>query len=438
MPKGEIVVFSYAQRGKAALARTANSPPVQAQTAASAEPVPRVAQLQEQLAQLNKAPQGRSSTPVVQAMFIMDGKPRSLGKHFKEVAQLLDGQLERGDKKILKAMVRAPENVFGDDEDVSQAQVLAKIAELRAPKKAGTKRKSGDKPANYHERQPGGIGNQVDWETDRAFRIERRIRRRFPLGGRNLYMTRYEAKDEAGDKKDDKEPPLAKKVKMVTSSQPPGSLPQGHEGMEINMLASLTKIGHSEEQTKDVEDNFPLLKGYQRIGEATTREQCKDCRHKFPSTNLAHHHYGFKYSAPEDHIPDAPLRQKIKDNGGKKGDMKLSAEQSTMFQQATDSATWARQFAPDQNPALNRAYAKIEAQEDDSVAAFSDDEEPVYLNPFLFNGVKDKLKDGKIGKAPVFGIEPKFTFSKAQFDEQKAWIEEQGKKDKKGKDATGD
>ena len=359
-------------------------------------------------------------------MFELDGKWQSRNRDYKAVWKRLkdekSGDLLRGDGILLEKLVCSNVDEFaGDDLDIDQ--LMGKIVEKRVPKK-GVKHKSGEKPTDYQDRVGTGIGNQVDWTKHSDFRPERRIRRRFPLGGRNLYMTRYELNDGADESK------LAKRIKLITASQPPGSLPTGHDKMTDDQLVALTKIGHSEEQTDDIEKNYPLLANYKRIGEATTREQCKDCRHNFPSKNLKRHHFGYKYSAPEDHIPDDDLRDTIIKNKGKKGDLKFAEKQQKMFAKAIESATWARQFDDEQNPALVKAYKKIEAEDADSDDEHSDDEEPLHMSPFLFSVVAKKLEDGKLGTAPVFAVDPKYTFSEQQGADQMEWVEEQRKKEK--------
>jgi len=359
-----------------------------------------------------------SSAPV-QRVVLIDGsaKIRNVEKIW---AKIKDGALPaRGDKKILQEIHRD----FPDDE-LTLDEIKARIVAKRAPPPSKKRKaRSDEKPADYQARTTDPIGNHVDFETHRSFRLERRARRRLarsgmPLKGRNVYVTTYATPGESGNKRQ----------RIMTVSQPPGDLPKDHETLNEDDLVSNTIIGHSEAQTDNIEKNYARVAGWKRESEATTREQCKDCRHNYPSQTLEHHSHGFPYSAPEDHLQNANLRRRVIANKGKKGDMVLDTAEQKDFTAAVSSATYARQFDPAQNPAMEAAAARVEAQLDDSDEEYSDDEVPVHMPPFLFDGIKSQLVEGKMGKAPVYRIPASATYSLGQRASQVKWIAERRKK----------
>lgn len=372
---------------------------------AAIEPNPRLASQARSLAQY-----GSGST--IQRVVLDHGGVRitSLENIWAKIKENNEHVL--GDKKILGDIHRAFPNEVLDLEALK-----ARIALQRVPKR-GKKRKarSDEKPADFQARTTGATGNHVDFKTHRAFRMERRIRRRLakaglPLKGRNVYATNYENGD--------------KRQKIVTVSQPPGALPKNHAMLAEDDLIAHTIIGHSEAQTDAIERNYGTVKGWTRISEATTREQCKDCRHNYPSTGLAHHFHGFSYSAPEDHIQDEALRKKVIANHGKKGSLTFSKAEQADFTAAVSSATYARQHGAGQNPEMTAASMEIEAQSDDSSDEYSDDEDPVHLPPYLYGAIKNHLVDGKMGKAPILAIPASSTYSRQQGIDQLEWIKKE-------------
>jgi hypothetical protein len=357
----------------------------------------------------------------IQRVVLIDGSSRI--RNVQTIwARIKDGGVfARGDKKILQEIHRDL-----PDDELSLDQITALIVAKRAPpagKKKKRKARSSQKPADYQQRTTDPIGNQVDFETHRSFRAERRVRRRLarngaPLKGRNVYLTTYATPGESGNKRQ----------RIMTVSQPAGALPRNHETLDQDDLVSNTIIGHSEARTDDIERNYDRAAGWQRESEATTREQCKDCRHNYPSETLEKHYHGFPYSAPEDHIQDRKLRSRIVGNKGKKGDMTLDAAEQKDFTAAMSSATYARQFDPAQNPAMDAAAARVAAQSDDSSEEYSDDEVPIHMPPFLYAGLQSQLVKGKMGKAPVYPIPASGTYSPKQRIDQINWIAEQRKK----------
>jgi hypothetical protein len=107
--------------------------------------------------------------------------------------------------------------------------------------------------------------------------------------------------------------------------------------------------------------------------------------------------------------------------------LKLDDEQKMEFTLASESATWARQNDPEQNPKLIEAYKNIEAQTNDSEEEYSSDEDPMLIHPTIYGDLERKLKDGKMGKTPVIELPSEFTYSEEKFKEQEDWILEQQK-----------
>ncbi|CUI06036.1 hypothetical protein BN2497_6849 [Janthinobacterium sp. CG23_2] len=363
-------------------------------------------------------PNSANNAPI-QRVVLIDGSSRIRNVETIWTKIKHGGAPARGDKKILQEIHRAL-----PDDELSLDQIKARIVAKRAPP-PGKKRKarSDEKPADYQERTTDPIGNQVDFETHRSFRVERRARRRLakngaPLKGRNVYVTTYATPGESDNKRQ----------RIMTVSQPPGGLPKNHETLDEDDLVSNTIIGHSEARTDDIESNYDRAAEWERESEATTREQCKDCRHNYPSETLKKHYHGFPYSAPEDHIQDKKLRRRVVANKGKKGDMTLDTAEQKDFTAAVSSATYARQFDPAQNPAMDAAAARVAAQSDDSSEEYSDDDVPIHMPPFLYAGIKSRLVKGKMGKAPVYPIPASGTYSPKQRIDQIKWIAEQRKK----------
>lgn len=108
--------------------------------------------------------------------------------------------------------------------------------------------------------------------------------------------------------------------------------------------------------------------------------------------------------------------------------MTLDTEEQKDFSAAVSSATYARQFDPAQNPAMEAAAARMAAQSDDSSEEYSDDDVPIHVPPFVYAGIKSQLVNGKMGKAPVHLIPAAGTYSPEQRIEQIKWIVEQRKK----------
>lgn len=372
---------------------------------AAIAPDPRLASQSLSLAQ------HRSESPIQRVVLAHGGmRITNLEKIWAEIKESDEHVL--GDKKILGDIHRA-----FPDEELDLEAMKARIALQRNPKR-GTKRKapSDEQPADYQPRTTSAIGNHVDFKTHRMFRPERRIRWRLakaglPLKGRNVYTTNYKSG--------------AKRQKIITVSQPPGALPKNHEMLAEDELVAHTIIGHSEAQTDAIERNYGAVMDWDRISEATTREQCKDCRHNYPSTGLAHHFHGFSYSAPEDHIQDEALRKKVIANHGKKGSLTLSKVEQADFTAAVSSATYARQHGAGQNPEMTKASMEIEAQSVDSSDEYSDDEDPIHLPPYLYRAIKSQLIDGKMGKAPILAIPPSSTYSRQQKRAQLEWIKKE-------------
>ncbi|MFB2977695.1 DUF4157 domain-containing protein [Microseira sp. BLCC-F43] len=276
-------------------------------------------------------------------------------------------------------------------------------------------------PENYqHRREDAGVGNKVDFLTHRNFRTERRYRRQLKDqgGGRNVYVVSYRLPD-------------GKRVRILTVSQPPGSLPSGHEQMDESTLASTTKVGHSEAAHHRIEQNSPELLDATRRYEATTREQCgsgsgnASCRYLYPS-KAEEHFYGYPYSAPEDHIHNNELSNKVINNrnNNQRQTEGLSKDEKKQYQKAEKDAKWARQDGPDQNKALNKDLKNL--GETDSSDEYSSDEDPVYLHPTARKLLGSDVK--QLGKAPLFDIPAGKTLSEKEMADQKDWVNKQKEK----------
>lgn len=391
-------------------------------------PAPRVAA--HRLANIALTPPAVESP--IQAVFTLGGthygkgqsKDSRHGKSSKAFDTLWKSipadQKKAGDRKILEGLAEADEDL-NLPAGANHTHLVAEIAKKRAP--AAGKRKRGDKPEGFQERRAdASVGTHVDYRKDRGFRTERRIRRRAPgVAGRNVYVTNYEQKAE--DAGAAGLPAKRRRFKLATVSHPPGGLPKDESSLSAETLAAVTKIGHSEATTERTEEHWPEMKGAVRTRERTTREQCKDCRVHYPSKGGADHGYGFLYSAPVDHIKDDALRAKVLANGGKIEGLKLTAGEKADFAKASASATWARQFAPDQNPALEKTIGDLGTSDSDD--DYSSDEDTVYADPVLRRLLPDTKK---LGKAPFRDIPPKFMMSAADMQEQKDWAEQQRKK----------
>jgi len=277
-------------------------------------------------------------------------------------------------------------------------------------------------PENYQgRRDDASVGEKVEFLKHRKFRAERRYRRQLEDngGGRNVYLVSQEL-------------PNGNRVKILSVSQPPGSLPSGHEEMDESALASMTKVGHSEAVHHRIEENYPeLLKDATRRYEATTREQCgsgkgnASCRYLYPP-QAKQNFYGYPYSAPEDHIHNDELRNKVisnkKNNQGQtKG---LSKTEKQEYKKADTDAKWARQNGPDQNKALNEDLKNL--GQTDSATEYSSDEDPIYLSPTARNLLASHVK--QLGKAPLFDIPAGKTLSEKEMADQKQWVKRQKEK----------
>ena len=302
------------------------------------------------------------------------------------------------------------------------------------------------KPTSYQERRAdAGVGTKVPFLKHREFRTERRLRRlalryrKEGFGERNIYVVSYKL-------------PNGKRIRIVTVSQPPRGLPKEHEKMDKSTLASLTKPGHSEavhhrieanyrsyrpknpEEPKTPEEPINFAEATRRY-EATTREQCgsgkggASCRHLYPS-KADEHYYGYPYSGVEDHLESKGLPQndenktlleKVLDNitQGRGSTSELTPQEKKEFHVAEDSATWARQNDPDQNPALKRDLAKLGDR--DSSDEYTSDEDETYISP----GIRHMIGPvEKLGKADLKDIPAVETLSKTDMTKQEEWVEE--------------
>jgi len=320
------------------------------------------------------------------------------------------GRFPSGAKARLNGWINNP----NETKDFPSLDALA--AELRPPAAAKRKRNGERKVYDPEIHLPRAantdIGRNVDFRTHRAFRTERRIRRRFPQKLLNLYVTRYVRADGKG-------------IKVVTVSQPAGALPAGHESMSLGALVARTHIGHSEHQTDLIEKKYAAIRGLRRTMEATTREQCLACRRDFPIRATGSHFFGSPYPAPANHIHNAALRAKIIANGGVIGGIKgLSADERRLFSEAKDSATFSRRA---EKLVLNQWITKLERENTDSDGDYSDDDDEIHIASNVLKGRKNPRFGAfkKLGKGNITIIPDDQLMPDHEYKAQATWIETQ-------------
>jgi len=170
---------------------------------------------------------------------------------------------------------------------------VAKIKKASLPKKkkqrtkpnfqyAGNKYKSESKGVEHERTQPPKYGEKVSFLNSRYFKKERMLRRAAmkmdqPIKGRNIHVNRKLTSD-------------GKKVTFIGQSIPPGK-------------EQVEKVGHSERDTTLMEQQYRDNEGldsYEGIYDATTRENCEQCRYKYPSSHPEHTKFGYEYPGNED------------------------------------------------------------------------------------------------------------------------------------------
>lgn len=324
-----------------------------------------------------------------------------------------DRRFPAGVGQAFNALYNAPTATVFDNEQ-ALADSVERSRKVGTGKGKNGKKDAESKPDHYQDRVAGtAIGTEVDISTHPKFRMERRLRRRYPAKGLNYYVTKNTLEN-------------GETAWLATVSQPSGSLPPEEASMTPSALAARTLIGHSEEQTDRIEKKYSVFRNAKRVSEATTREQCKDCRHNFPSKVKAKggHVFGSQYSAPENHLPTKALRDRIRGNKGKAGKLKLTPAEHIEFRRGADSATYARRQA---NKTLNDKIAAIEKESTDSSG--SDDEGDIYLHPNIIKGRKPRFgAKGTLGKSRIHVIPDSEVMSNAERKEQETWVAEQRKK----------
>jgi Domain of unknown function (DUF4157) len=349
----------------------------------------------------------------IQRQVTIDGEVKNRDLHYKEVwEKYKEKKLDQsGDGKIINEIIR---------EDIDHGrktwdEFVALVATKRIVKEP-KKRKHDEKPEGYLPRQNRTVGTKVDFGTDRSFRAERRIRRATikkgkNLGERNIYVVK-------------KRKPNGDCFKIITVSHPPGQMTETDLTRPIPHLIAKYHPGHSENVTDTIEKSkWDLNRNTKRVSEATTREQCKDCRHKFPSqVDSTQHFFSFLYSAPEDHLEKGPLYDKVIKNKGKVDG--FNNDEKKQFHLAENSATQYRQYGENQNPALKKSLKNLSMENSDN--EYSSDEESWHVDSFIAELLEIPEDESMtIGKAKVYPIPPEFQVPPDKVPDKKKWVEEQ-------------
>ncbi|MDF5712200.1 MAG: DUF4157 domain-containing protein [Nostoc sp. S4] len=365
---------------------------------------------------LQTATETPQSNTLIQRSITIDGDYKSRDRDYQQVWQKYKNLKlnEQGDGKIIENIIRDTQQDYGE---LTWDGFVELVKSQRKPK-ATKKRKSNEKPENYVPRVDArAVGTEVDWGTDRVFRPDRRLRREAKkqgndIGERNVYMVKKRKLDGTS-------------FKLITVSHPPGQVAKSEIDKPIDQLVAKYNPGHSENITDVVEtSSWDQVKDTTREKEATTREQCKDCRHTYPSqVDPGSHYFGFRYSAPEDHIVDPDFLNKITENKGHmwKG---MTEEQKKQFHQAEDSATYARQNDPAQNPKLKQALKDLTAEHSED--EYSSDDEPYFVDQPIAEALGIQTGTSKtIGKAEIFPIPPEFQVPLDKAADKQKWVKEQ-------------
>ncbi|MEG4495438.1 DUF4157 domain-containing protein [Microcoleus sp. D3_18_C4] len=362
----------------------------------------------------------------IQRTIIIGKEEKSRDKDVKQVwEKFIKGEkAELGDRKIIENLIRlAPPPI----ECTSWEKFVELVVAKREPKES-LKRKRNDKPENNLPRvRDRAVGMNVDWNTHRVFRPERRLRRLVKkqgrdIAGRNVYMVKRRKLDNSGF------------FKIITVSHPAGQVARSEVNKPIDQLMAKYNTGHSENITDVIESSdWDMMKNSQRVKEATTREQCKDCRYNYPSkVEKENHFFGFPYSAPEDHIDGKnSLYMKLKNNNGHvhKG---MTKEEKALFHQAAASATNARQN--EQKTKLEEAQKNL--SKENSEDEYESDNDEWYVDQSLAELLGIEGGYIIIGKAKVTPIPLTWQMKGGEEENNlKEWVMKQIDKRKKENEA---
>ncbi len=225
------------------------------------------------------------------------------------------------------------------------------------------------KKKNHLRTQGPKLGSKVDFLTSSKFKKERMLRRAMmkkgiPAKGRNIHVLRQIIN--------------GKKVSFVSLSVPPGkdtSIKPGHSEFYTKKMSRLYMKRKKAKKSKNVYD-------------ATTRENCEQCRYKHKSDDPKTTNFGFEYPGSEDFMRKKDHKH-VHDHQGKfpkiKG--KLSKKEKEYRSDVKKKAKESRAF---HNYLMSQKLNKLHKSKPDEDGHSSDDDD-MMLGPGL-GGVKDELK----------------------------------------------